>query len=65
VASSNATEEAVDLSAEYEYYQVRNGDNLWVIARRYPGVSADNIKSLNGLRNNNIKPGQYLKIRKL
>ncbi len=61
----NATEVAVDLNAEYEYYQVRNGDNLWVIARRYPGVSAENIKALNGMNSNDIKPGQYLKIRKI
>ena len=65
VSQSNATQEAVNLSDEYEYYQVRNGDNLWVIARRYPGVSADNIKALNGMTSNDIKPGQYLKIRKI
>lgn len=63
-APSAATDVAVDLNAEYEYYQVRNGDNLWVIARRYPGVSADNIKALNGMSSNDIKPGQYIKIRK-
>lgn len=63
-APNAATDVAVDLNAEYEYYQVRNGDNLWVIARRYPGVSADNIKALNGMGSNDIKPGQYIKIRK-
>ncbi len=62
---SNATQTAVTLSGDYEYYQVRNGDNLWVIARRYPGVSAENIKELNGMVSNDIKPGQYLKIRKI
>lgn len=62
---SNATTTAVDLDAKYEYYQVRNGDNLWVIARRYPGVSAENIKALNGMSSNDIKPGQYLKIKKI
>ena len=63
-SSSTATDVAVDLNAEYDYYQVRNGDNLWVIARRYPGVSADNIKAINGMRSNDIKPGQFIKIRK-
>lgn len=62
---SKATEQAVDLNAEYEYYQVRSGDNLWVIARRFPGVSGENIKALNGLSSNDLKPGQYLKIRKV
>ena len=60
-----ATDVAVDLDAQYEYYQVRTGDNLWVIARRYPGVSADNIKAINKMSSNDIKPGQYIKIRKV
>lgn len=47
----------------YYYYKVRSGDNLWSISRKYPGVSADDIKALNGI-SNNIKPGQILKIRK-
>ncbi len=62
--ASEGTEVTVDLNAEYEYYKVRNGDNLWLIARRYPGISAENIKSLNGMNNNKIKPGQYLRIKK-
>ncbi|MDA3854091.1 MAG: transglycosylase SLT domain-containing protein [Bacteroidales bacterium] len=64
VTPNAATDLAVDLNAEYDYYQVRNGDNLWVIARRYPGVSAENIKAINGMGSNDIKPGQYIKIRK-
>jgi membrane-bound lytic murein transglycosylase D len=47
----------------FYYYKVKSGDNLWSISRRYPGVSAEDIKSLNGI-SNNIKPGQILKIRK-
>ena len=44
-------------------YTVRNGDTLWSIARKYPGISAKNIKSWNGIRNEkNIKPGMQLKI---
>ena len=65
VTASKATATALRLDKNYEYYQVRRGDNLWVIARRYPGISADNIKTLNGMRNNDIKPGQYLKIKKI
>ncbi len=62
---ASATTTAIELDAKYEYYQVRNGDNLWIIARQYPGISAENIKALNGMNNNKIKPGQYLKIRKI
>ncbi len=45
-----------------EYYTVANGDNLWLIAQKYPGVSADNIKSANNLRSTQLKIGQRLAI---
>ena len=44
------------------YYTVREGDSLYKIAKKYPGVSADNIKAANGLKSDNIRPGQKLKI---
>ncbi|MEZ4600316.1 MAG: LysM peptidoglycan-binding domain-containing protein [Syntrophotaleaceae bacterium] len=43
-------------------YKVRNGDNLWVISRRF-GMSTSQLCSLNGLGANDIlKPGQVLKV---
>lgn len=42
-------------------YRVQRGDNLSIIARRF-GVSVDNIKRWNNLRNNMIFPGQDLAI---
>lgn len=45
-------------------YTVRSGDSLYTIAKRYPGVSADNIKQYNGLSSDKIKAGQKLKIPK-
>ncbi len=43
-------------------YTVKNGDSLYKIAKKYPGISADNIKKANGLKNDSIRPGQKLKI---
>lgn len=43
-------------------YTVRSGDSLYLIAKLYPGVSVDNIKAANGLKSNNIRPGQVLRI---
>lgn len=55
----------VDYSGDYVYYTVRRGDNLWTIARKFPGVSNKDIMRLNNIRNaKNIKPGKRLKIRR-
>jgi len=47
----------------YKTYRVRNGENLWLIARKF-GVSVNSIKKTNRLKSNMIKPGQKLKIKK-
>ena len=41
------------------YYQVRSGDSLWSIARKY-NVSAEEIKRWNNLKSNTIHPGNPL-----
>ncbi|MBS7296730.1 MAG: LysM peptidoglycan-binding domain-containing protein [Bacteroides sp.] len=43
-------------------YTVKSGDSLYKIAKKYPGISADNIKKANGLKNDKIRPGQKLRI---
>lgn len=44
-------------------YTVRSGDTLYDIARKYPGVSADNIMNWNNIRSaSSIRPGQTLVI---
>ncbi len=50
---------------EYVYYEVKPGDTLWEIAKKYPGVSDYDIMQLNNIKNaNKISPGQTLKIKK-
>ena len=44
------------------YYKVKKGDTLIGIARRYKGVTVNEIRRANGIRGNNIKPGQRLVI---
>jgi len=51
---------------DYEFYTIRNGDNLWGIAKKYPGVSAQDIMRWNALTSKSVKklkPGQKLKIK--
>ncbi|HEV2149753.1 MAG TPA: transglycosylase SLT domain-containing protein [Longimicrobiaceae bacterium] len=44
-----------------KYHSVREGESLWTIARRND-TSVNAIKRANGLRNNNLRPGQRLRI---
>lgn len=43
-------------------YKVRNGDSLYTISRKYPGVTSSSLKKANGLKDSGIFPGQILKI---
>lgn len=45
-------------------YTVRNGDSLWSISQKFPGVSVQNIKKWNDISGTNLKPGTKLKIHK-
>jgi membrane-bound lytic murein transglycosylase D len=50
-------------SGEYESYRVRNGETFYSIAKKYPGISAQNIMAWNGINNaRRLKPGMTLKI---
>jgi len=62
-SASNSAAGPVE-GVEYITYRVREGDSLWLIARKYPGVSETDITRLNNISNaSKIKPGQLLKIK--
>ncbi|MCK5822525.1 MAG: transglycosylase SLT domain-containing protein [Bacteroidales bacterium] len=51
-------------SGNYVYYTIKYGDNLWDIAKKYPGVSNTDIMKLNNISNaRKIAPGQKIKIK--
>ena len=51
---------------EYILYEVRTGDTLWDIARKFPGVSDTDLIRLNGFSDGDrIKPGMIIKIKPL
>lgn len=54
----------VQSSGEYTIYTVKEGESLYIIAKKFPGVSAQNIMDFNGI-GSNIKPGMKLRIPKL
>lgn len=47
---------------EATYHTVRSGESLWTISRSY-GVSIDQIRRLNNLQSNSLRPGQRLQVK--
>ena len=43
-------------------YTVKSGDSLYTIAKKFPGVSAEDLKKWNDISGNKIRPGMKLKI---
>jgi membrane-bound lytic murein transglycosylase D len=52
------------ISGQVITYVVQNGDSLWSISQKFPGVSIQNIKDWNGISGSKLKPGMKLKISK-
>lgn len=61
-SGTSASSSSGSSSGSARTYTVKQGDSLYLIAKKYPGVSADDIKAANGLKSDSIRPGQKLKI---
>lgn len=60
-ASSKSSE--VGQSQDFRMHTVQSGDTLWDIAKKYPGISVNDLKNANSSLNfNRLKPGQKIKI---
>lgn len=53
---------ATHLSSSYKNYKVRKGDSFYVIAKRFPGVNAQELMKLNNMRSSALKVGQVIKV---
>jgi membrane-bound lytic murein transglycosylase D len=61
----NASSPKTRKDGKYIYYKVRYGDTIWDIARKFPGVSDNEIIQLNDLDDaSELKAGQLLRIKK-
>ena len=60
----NTRSSSIPKNADYTVYTVKSGDSLYLIAKNYPGVSAQNIMDFNGI-SSKIKPGMQIKIPKV
>ncbi len=51
------------VNSDYVIYTVKPGDTLWDIAKKYNGVSVDQIKEINNITSGrSLKPGQKIKV---
>ncbi|WGK65813.1 LysM peptidoglycan-binding domain-containing protein [Croceiramulus getboli] len=51
-------------TASGKRYTVQSGDSLWKISQKFPGTTVEKLKSWNGIRGNNLKPGMTLIVSK-
>lgn len=63
-STSETSKSTVDSNADFIWYTVKDGESLYLIAKKFPGVSAQNIMDFNKI-GSNIKPGMKIKIPKL
>ncbi len=65
-AASHAPKKEEPLGKDFFWYTVKSGESPYTIAKKYPGVSADDILRWNNITNaRNIKVGQKLKIKRV
>lgn len=50
------------VASNSKLHEVRSGDSLWTISRKYPGITIENLRKWNGISGNNLKPGTKLKL---
>ena len=60
--TSAAPKTVTSSSGDYVTYTVQANDTFYSIAKRYPGISAQNIMDYNGLSSSNIRPGMKIRI---
>ncbi len=61
VKSTQSSGQKIPEGTPYTVYTVKDGESLYLIAKKFPGVSAQNIMDFNGI-GSNIKPGMKIKI---
>ena len=63
-SGSQASQQKQSQSGEYTTYTIKSGDSFYLIAKKYPGISAQDIMDFNGLNSSRIKPGMKIRIPK-
>ena len=62
VAEKSNKKDKIAKKQKEDHYYVQKGDSLFSIAKKYPGITINDIKKWNGINGNELKPGMKLKI---
>ncbi len=52
---------------KYVIYKIKSGDNLWTVAKKFDGISANDIQKINGFSDEDVrdlKIGQEIIVKK-
>ncbi len=63
-SSSQSSVVKTTTKGNVKIYTVKNGDSLWSISQKFPGVTVEKIKNWNDISSNKLKPGMKLKVSK-
>ena len=63
-APSQTSQSSTVQTGDYTTYVVQSGDSFYTIAKKYPGISAQNIMDFNNLSSSKIRPGMTIRIPK-
>lgn len=59
---ANQTAASGNGSTDARVHVVKEGDSLWTISKKYPGITVENLREWNGLSGSNLRPGTKLKL---
>jgi len=62
--TSGNRKSTVKVSGTDRTYTVKNGDSLWSISQKFPGITVDQLKKWNDISSTKLKPGMTLKLNK-
>ena len=60
--NSNPSKNIASSNSSSSSYKVKSGDSYYSIAKKYPGVSANDIMNMNNAKNSSLRPGQVIKV---